>query len=89
MVADPTLRGKLLEAREANYQKLRIRQGLRPGSPFNRQPPTNGRTAPVRPATDVNVVEADTEQALALEAEGTDLHHPEDFALTGEAREDA
>ena len=40
MVADSALRSKLLEAREANFQTLRIRQGLRPGSQFERQPPT-------------------------------------------------
>ena len=39
-VADSALRSELLEAREANYQKLRIRQGLRPGSQIERQPPT-------------------------------------------------
>ena len=32
VVADAGLRSKLLEARDTNYQKLRIRQGLRPGS---------------------------------------------------------
>ena len=45
VVADSALRSKLLAAREANYQELRIRRGLRPGSQFDRQPPTAWRTS--------------------------------------------
>ena len=45
VVADSALRSKLLGAGEANYQKLRIRQGLGPGSQFERQLPTAWRNS--------------------------------------------
>ena len=44
VIADAGLREKLLEAREVKYKKLRIRQGLRPGSLFNRQGPSAWRS---------------------------------------------
>ena len=86
VVADAGLRTKLLEAREANYQKLRIRQGLRPGSPFNRQPPPTWRTQRPAGQAGVNVVETPTD-AYAEEADVEETR--EDLMLTGEAGEDA
>ena len=90
VVADSALRAKLLEAREANYQKLRIRQGLRPGSPFERQPPTAWRNTRTQAPARINVVEPRAEDSRTEEdpqplAEGG----PEDLTLTGEAGEDA
>ena len=90
MVADSALRSKLLEAREANYQKLRIRQGLRPGSQFERPPHNARRNLRSQQAPPgINVVEPreagrSEQDALLLAEEG-----PEDLALTGEAGEDA
>ena len=88
VVADAGLRAKLLEAREANYQKLRIRQGLRPGSPLNRQGPSAwGNQRQAAPAG-VNVVDEShpepTEDHVAQAADET----REDLQLTGEAGED-
>ena len=89
MVADSALRAKLLEAREANYQKLRTRQGLRPGSPFERQAPSAWRNSRAQAPARIKVVEPrETDRtegdALPLAGEG-----PEDLALTGEAGGDA
>ena len=89
MVADSALRSKLSEAGEANYQKLHIRQGLRPGSQFERQAPTAWLNSRAQASTGINVVEPreavrSEEYAPPLSEEG-----PEDFALTGEAGEDA
>ena len=57
MVADSALQSKLLEAREANYKKLRIRQGLLPGSQFERRSPTASRNSRAQAPTGINVVE--------------------------------
>ena len=89
VVANNALGSKLLEAREANYQKLRIRQGLRPGSQFESQPPTASRNPRARAPTGINVVEPrktgrSEEDALPLAEKG-----PEDLELTGKAGEDA
>ena len=90
VVAESALWSKLLEARQANYQNLRIRQGLRLGSLFQRQPPTAWQNSRAQQApTGINVVEPREagrweEDALSLTDEG-----PEDLALTGESREDA
>ena len=88
MVADSALRSKLLAALEANYQELRIRRGLRPGSQFDCQPPTTWRHSRGQAPTGINMVEPreagrSEEDALPLTDEG-----PEDLELTGEARED-
>ena len=56
VLADSALRSKLLEARKANYQKLRIRQILRPGSQFERQRPTAWRNPRAQAPTGINVV---------------------------------
>ena len=89
VVAGAGLRAKLLEAREANYQKLRIRQGLRPGSPFNRQGPSAWRDQRQAAPAGVNVIEEShpdpTEYHVAKAADET----REDLLLTGEAGEDA
>ena len=89
VVADAGLRAKLLEAREANYQKLRIRQGLRPGSPFSRQGPSAWRNQRQAAPAGVNVVEEPhpdpTEDHVAQAADET----REDLLLTEEAGEDA
>ena len=89
MVADSALQSKLLEAREANYKKLPIRQGRRPSSQFERQPPIAWRNSRALAPTGINVVEPreagrSEEDALQLTDEG-----PEDLELTGEAGEDA
>ena len=55
VVADSALRSKLLAAREANYQELRIRGGLRPGSQFDRQPPTAWGKSRAQAPTGINV----------------------------------
>ena len=73
----------MLDAREANYQKLRVRQGLNPGSPFERQPPTTWRNSNALAPMVINVVDPretvrSEEIALLLTDEG-----PEDFDLTG------
>lgn len=83
MVSDTALRAKLLEAREANYQKLRIRQGLRAGYPFNRQPPSawcnQRQTAPAG----VKVVENPPEDYRAEKDSGIPADDiREDLALT-------
>ena len=57
VVADASLRAKLLEARETNYQKLRIREGLGPGSPLNRQGPSAWRNQRRATPAAINVVE--------------------------------
>ena len=89
MVADSALRSKLLEAREANYQKLLIRQCLRPGSQFERQPPTAWPNSRAQAPTGINVVEP--REAVRSEKDAPHLSEgdPEDLALTGEAGEDA
>ena len=89
MVADSALRSKLLAVREANYQELRIRRGLRPGSQFERQPPTAWQSSRAQAPTGINVVDPretarSEEEALPLAEEG-----PKDLELTGEAGEDA
>ena len=89
VVADGALRPKLLAAREANYQELRVCRGLRPGSQFDRQPPTAWRNSRAQAPTGINVIELREsgrleEDALSLPDEG-----PEDLELTGEAGEDA
>ena len=89
MVADSALRSKLLEAREANYQKLRIRQGIRPGSQFERQPPTAWRNAHAQAPTGINVVEPHETGRSEEDAPPLSEEDPEDLALTGEAGEDA
>ena len=89
VVADASLRSKLLEAREGNYQKLRIRQDLRPGSPFNRQGPSAWRNQHQASPSGVNVVEKlhldPTKAHVAQVADGTG----EDLLLTGDAGKDA
>ena len=57
VVADAGQRAKVLEARESNYQKLRIRQGLRPGSPLNCPGPSAWRNQRQGAPEGVNVVE--------------------------------
>ena len=57
VVGDSALRSRLLPAREANYQELRIRRGLRPGLQFERQPPTSWRNSRAQAPTGSNVVE--------------------------------
>ena len=57
VVADAGLRAKGLEAREANYQKLRIRQGLRPGIPSNRRGPSAWRGQRQATPAGVNLVD--------------------------------
>ena len=89
VVVDSALRSKLLEAREAPYQKLRIRQGLRPGSQLEHQPPTAWQNSRAQAPTGINVVELheparSEEDALSLSEE-----YPEDFALTWQAGENA
>ena len=89
MVADSPLRSKLLAAPEAKYQELLIRRGLRPGSQFDRQPPTAWRNSRGQAPMGINVVEPreagrSKEDALPLTDEG-----PKDLELTGEAGEDA
>ena len=86
---DSALPLNLLGAREANYQKPRIRQGLRPGSQFERQPPTAQRNSHALASTVNIVVELretfrSEDTALQLAEEG-----PADLAMTGEAGEDA
>ena len=85
MVADSTLRSKLLEAREANYQKLRIRQGLRPGSQFERQPLTARPYSRAQARTGTNVVEPREAGRSEEDAPPLPEEDLEDFALTGEA----
>ena len=89
VVANAGLQAKLLEAREGNYQKLRIRQGLRPGSPFNHQGPSAWRNQRQAVPAGVNVVAElhpdPTEDHVAQAADET----REDLQLTGEAGEDA
>ena len=88
VISDAGLRAKLLEAREANYQKLRIRQSLRPGSPFNRRGPSAWQSRRQEASAGVNVVEEPhpdpTEDHVAQPAYET----CEDLLLTGEAGED-
>ena len=89
VVADSGIGTKLLEAREVNYQKLRIRQGLRLGSPFNRQGPSawpNQRQAAPSGFKVVEELHPDpTEDHVAQAADET----REDLLLTGESGEDA
>ena len=89
VVADCALRSKILEAREANYQKLSILQGPRPGSQFEPQPPTAWRNSRAQAPTGINVVEP--REAVRSEEDAPSLSegYPEDLALTGEAGEDA
>ena len=89
MVADSALQSKLLEAREANYQKLCIRQGLRPGSQFERQLRTAWRNSRGQAPTGINVVEPRETGRLEEEAPLLADEGPEDLELTGEAGEDA
>ena len=89
MVADSTLRSKLLEARQANCQKLRIRQGLRPGSQFERQPPNACQNSLAQAPTGINVVEPSETGRSEEDAPPLSEEDPEDLTLTGEAGEDA
>ena len=89
IVADAVLRDKHLAAREANYQKLRILGGLRPGSPFNCQGLSAWRNQRSTAPGGVNVVKepkpGPTEDHVAQVAD----EPGEDLMLTGEAEEDA
>ena len=79
----------LVDAREANHQKIRIRQSLRPGSQFERQLPTAWRNSRAQAPTGINVVEP---LETGLSEEDTPFlskEDPEDVALKGEAGEDA
>ena len=89
VVAYSALRLKLLEAREASYEKLCIRQSLRLGSQFERQPPTAWRNSRAQAPTGINVVEP--HEAGQSEEDASPLSEVdlEDLALTGEAGEDA
>ena len=89
VVADSALQSKLLEAREANYQKLRIRRGLCPGSQFTRQPPTTWRNSRAQAPTGINVVEPCEAVRSAEDAPSLSEEDAEDLPLTGEAEEDA
>lgn len=83
IVADASMRTQLLQAREANYQKLRLRAGLRPGSPFSRPQGPNWQGQSPRTST-VNLVDDGTaEEYPPAAGEGEDLY------LTGESGEDA
>ena len=89
MVADRALRSNLLDAHAANYQKLRIRQGLHPGSQFERQPPTASRNSRAQAPTGIKLVEP--HEAIQSEEDAPTLWQgdPEDLALTEEAGENA
>ena len=89
VVADSALQSKRLEAREANYQMLRIRQGLLPGSQFERQPPTAWRNSRAQAPTGINVVEPREAGRSEEDAPPLPEEDLEDLALTGEAGEDA
>lgn len=85
MVSDTALRDKLLEAREVIYQKLRIGQGLRPGSPFNRQPQSTWSSQIQMTPASVNVVENPPEDYRTEKDPSIPAGHiREDLALTGE-----
>ena len=69
VVADASLRAQLLAAMEANYQKLRTRQGLRPGSPFSRPQGPVWRGNSSSQTTPVNLVDEEADGAEKLIAE--------------------
>ena len=85
IVADASLRSQLLAAREANYQKLRTRQGLRPSSPFSRPQGPVWRGNSSSQTTPVNLVDEVADGAEKLVAEDEE----EDLQLTEEDRDDA
>ena len=89
VVADSALRSKLLETCEANYQKLRIRQGLRPSLQLERQPLTACRNSRAQAPTGINVVEPREDVRSEEDAPPLSEGVPENLALTGEAGEDA
>ena len=89
LVADSALRSKHLEALEANYQKLRIRQGLRPGLQFERQPPTAWQNSRAQVPTGIKLVEPRKAGRSEEDAPPLPEEYLEDLALTREAEEDA
>ena len=89
VVSDTALRENRLEAREAHCQKLRIRQGLRPGSPFNGQPPPAWQKAAPQGPARVNVFEGLPSSDDEGDPVAFTKDELEDLQLTGEAGEDA